>query len=100
MKKVTNIWKHFIVAFVIVGIVCLVNWLINMIPNTVADFRWFGFFVLAIYCFKFEIMQENQSTLQTIEYLKRKWLDIVCDIVAGLSGGIVALGLFNILLRA
>ena len=82
---ITNTWKHATVGAFIMILTCAANGLISLIPNTTADFRWFGFLAIIVYCAKWEIDQENASSLPTIEYLRRKWLDIICDLAAGIG---------------
>ena len=59
-----------------------VQWLVNLIPNTVFEIGWFVVAVVLFVAIRYEVWQENNSPLSTCKYLKLKWIDCLVDVLA------------------
>lgn len=82
---ITNTWKHATVGAFIMILTCAANGLIGLIPNTTADFRWFGFIAVILLAFNLENNQRKWSGLSWKEYLRLRWLDTTLDLIAGIG---------------
>lgn len=80
--KLTNTWKHALVGALVGLTGAGVQWLVNLIPNTVFEIGWFVVAVMLFMAIRYEIWQENQSSLSTDVYIRTKWLDCVVDVLA------------------
>ena len=80
--KLTNTWKHALVGALVGLAGAGLQWLVNLIPNTTFEIGWFVVAVMAFMAVRYEVWQENQSSLSTCEYIKLKWIDCLVDVLA------------------
>jgi hypothetical protein len=83
--KISNTWKHVLVSLAVLAVVWLVDTIIHAIdPKALFEVFWFAFIVLCIYAVRLEYLQWKWSHCTLIDYLKRRWIDTLLDLAAGI----------------
>ena len=96
MDKPTNTWLHAKVGIFAAFAVFMLMFLFN-----VREYIWINYIAIGA-CLFFSILVEAwqyDDADNKTDYLKRKWLDITCDLLAGNGGFIGTLWLLNVIIR-
>jgi hypothetical protein len=76
MKKIklTNTWKHAVVALIVGLITIAIHKLIHLDPNAIFEMGWFALIVFSMVAMAWEANQKNPN-----------WIDTAADLIAGIG---------------
>lgn len=90
-QKPANQWKHFAYAMTGGWLFGLVHWALNHVPETQMYLWIFGLVGVLFFAINYERNQAHESSMTSLEYWRRKWLDAVVDVIFTLLGALAGM---------
>jgi hypothetical protein len=86
--KLTNTWKHFVIALIVGLLAGFIHWaILKLDPNAIIYLWWW--FVVGAAIILFNV--ENNQNRRNPKYWKENWIDSMVDWTVGMIGFVMGL---------